>query len=377
MTAFRPIPRTLQLVHRLEFGGAEILAERFARRFGGPDRVLVACLDGEGPLANRMRTDGFTVIDLQRRAGPLDLGCVRRLHRLIADEKIELVHAHQSTPFLYSLMARGVFARSPRILFTEHGRFFPDRGSWKRAVVQRFLLRKSDLVTAVGETVKRAVVEHEGIPESRIRVIQNGVPNGDLVDPVTVRSSMRKEFGIREDAFVVIHVARLEATKNHRLAVEAFQQVANTKLSAILIIVGDGPERSALEKLVDKLGLRASVVFTGMRDDVPELLAAADVAILTSLSEGVPLSLIEAMNARLPIVATSVGGVQEVVDDRVTGLLVDSGDGKSLADAIVRLSERQEIRQQMGIAGRERAQRRFSEERMFAEFGELLGFGAT
>jgi L-malate glycosyltransferase len=373
MTATRPFPRTLQLVHRLEFGGAELLAERFANRFGGGERVVVACLDGEGPLAERLRALGMTVVDLARRPGAIDFACVRRLRSLVAAEKIELVHAHQTTPFFYALLARGLFRSRPRILFTEHGRFFPDRGSRKRALLQRLLLGRNDLVVAVGESVKQAVVKYEGVPANRVHVVYNGIPvtahDGIDLD----RAAVRKELGVPEQAFVVIQVARLDETKNHRMALEAFRLFAAGYPPALLILVGDGPERERLERAAAEFHLNAKVKFLGSRSDVRRLLSAADVAILTSLSEGIPLSLIEAMAGGLPIVATSVGGVPEVVEHGETGLLVPSENPSALSEALRSLANDSELRTRLGDAGRRRAHEKFDEERMFAEYAELLG----
>jgi len=373
MTANRPFPKTLQLVHRLEFGGAELLAERFAKRFGGGGRVVVACLDGEGPLAERLRTSGMAVADLSRQPGAVDFACVRRLRNLIAAEKIELVHAHQTTPFFCALLARGLFRSRPRILFTEHGRFFPDRGSRKRALLQRLLLGRDDLVVAVGESVKQAVVKYEGIPANRVQVVYNGIPvaASDAFD--FDRAAARRELGVPERAFVVIQVARLDATKNHRLALEAFRQLAADFPSALLLLVGDGPERARLESAAVELQLSAKMKFLGSRSDVRRLLSAADVAILTSLSEGIPLSLIEAMAAGLPVVATSVGGVPEVVEHGVTGLLVPSENPSALSDALRSLANDSELRTRLGNSGRKRAIEEFDEERMFAEYAEMLG----
>jgi glycosyltransferase involved in cell wall biosynthesis len=375
MQALRPFPRTLQLVHRLEFGGAELLAERFARNFGGPDRVVIGCLDGEGPLAERLQKDGFRVVNVDRQPGAISWSCVRRLRKLIRDERIELIHAHQTTPFFYALVARGLFSSQPRILFTEHGRWFPDRGDWKRAKIQRWLLGKDDRVAAVGESVKRGLVQFEGIPSDRIAVVYNGVPT-DVDATSDARNSVRNELSIPYEAFLVIQVARLDPMKNHRMAIETMQRLSQTVPHARLLIVGDGPERATLETEVEKHNLRNSVTFAGSRSDVPRLLRAADALILTSVSEGIPLTIIEAMVAGLPVVATSVGGVPEVVEHLVTGMLVDSGDAQALADSLQKLAESQELRRMFGDAGRRRAVQRFSEERMFAEYAALLGIAA-
>jgi glycosyltransferase involved in cell wall biosynthesis len=369
----RILPRTLQLVHRLDFGGAELLAQRFAHAFGGPERSVFGCLDEDGPLGERLRQDGFRVVSLNRRPGPLDVRCVRRLRRLIADEKIELVHAHQTTPFFYSLIARGIIAKGPRILFTEHGRFFPDRRSWKRSWIQPRLLGADDRVVAVGESVRLALAVNEGLPWSRIDVVYNGVDLARCEDAGCRRDAIRAESNVARDAFVIAHVARLDPIKNHGLALAAIQRLKDVQPSVVLLVVGDGPERAALEASATSLQLGSNVRFLGSRSDVRRILSAADAAILTSVSEGIPLALIEAMAAGIPVVAAAVGGVPEVVEHGKTGLLVESGDEAGLTHALGSLIADPSLRKTMGAAGLERAKRLFDEQRMFAEYAALLG----
>jgi glycosyltransferase involved in cell wall biosynthesis len=169
----------------------------------------------------------------------------------------------------------------------------------------------------------------------------------------------------------MLQVARLDYLKDHATAVRTLDRLARQVPRARLVLVGDGPERSAIEARVGELGLGERVRFLGLRKDVARLLHGADAFLLTSVSEGIPLTVIEAMAAGLPVVATDVGGLREVVADGTTGLLAPAGDDAALAERLVCLADDPDLRHWMGAAGRARAKRHFDEPRMAADYARL------
>ncbi len=357
-----------QVLHTLNIGGAEVLAARLARNLSGRFRVVFACLDELGTLGSELRKEGFTVEVMGRKSG-FDLSCVRRLAQFFQTERVNVVHAHQYTPFFYS-RAPGVMHRRPPVIFNEHGRFYPDHPNPKRMVFNRLFLRPRDRVVSVGEGVRQALIDNEGIPGHRVQVIYNGIdldrsPIG--VDRVVVRGEMQ----VDEDDFVVLQVARLDPIKDHLTALKAIAQAAERCPKIRLVIVGGGPERDNIEAEITARQLEPYIRMLGERSDVPRLLAAADAFLLTSLSEGIPVTLIEAMGAELPIVSTAAGGVGEVVLDRGTGLLADVSDDAALCDALCRLAQDSDLRNRLGRAGRERALEMFSEPQMHAAYADL------
>lgn len=364
-----------QVLHSLNIGGAEVLAARLARGLQGEFRFVFACLDEAGAMAADLQREGFAVAHVERRPG-IDLACQRRLARFWREQQVDVVHAHQYTPFFYSMIARR-WRRNPPVLFTEHGRWFPDFPRRKRILFNRLLLRRSDRVVGVGESVRRALIENEGIPPGRVAVIHNGVEtahfSGEGIDP----GEVRRELDLEPDALVLIQVARLDHLKDHLTAVRTLDRVAAHRPDVRLVLVGEGPERAAVEAEIDRRGLRANVRMLGTRRDLPRLLHAADLFLLTSISEGIPVTLIEAMAASLPIVSTDVGGVPEVVEDGATGLLAPSGDDAQLAGAVLRLADDPGHRRAMGEAGRRRAETRFSQDAMHdryaATYREMFG----
>lgn len=365
-----PRPTICQVLFTLQMGGAEVLAARMAERLAGDFRFVFACLDGVGPAGERLRAGGFPVHHLGRRPGGLDWRCARRLGGLLRAERVDVVHAHQHGPFLYSLTAR-LPRRRPPIVFTEHGRYHPDLPARRRMALNRLLLGRRDRLVGVGRGVGQALVDNEGLPARRVEVIYNGIPTEKFSGGRGDRAAVRGELGVGPDDLVLLHVARLDPIKDHATAVRAVGRVARARPDVRLVLAGGGPEEEAVGALVRREGLGPHVLALGPRDDVPRLLAAADLVMLTSFKEGVPLSLLEGMAAGLPVVATRVGGIPEVVDEGRTGLLAPPGDDAALAEAVLRLAADPALRERMGRAGRERAEGLFSEGRMHAAYARI------
>jgi glycosyltransferase involved in cell wall biosynthesis len=204
-----------------------------------------------------------------------------------------------------------------------------------------------------------------------VGVIYNGVNFGTYGSnqpgsPLCNR--LKLELSLPMDAIVVLQVARLDALKDHQTAIETFARVAKTRSDVHLVLAGEGPERSSIEAAIADHSLAHQVHLLGTRSDIHHLLPAADLFLLTSISEGIPLTIIEAMAAGLPVVATAVGGIPEVVVDGHTGLLTPPKASHDLAAAILQLASNPQQRAKMGQAGRSRAQQLFSDEQMNASY---------
>jgi glycosyltransferase involved in cell wall biosynthesis len=314
------------------------------------------------------------VYHLQRRSG-LNLGSSNRLASLLRRERVDVIHAHQFGPFFYGATAR-LLARRPGLVMTEHGRSFPDPPRRAHFLFNRAVLRRGDRIIAVGEDVRRALIDNEGFPAGRVEVVYNGVDTGSFAESARHRESVRREIGVGAEELVLMQVARLDAIKDHATAVRAVRRVAERRGDVRLVIVGDGAEAGPIDELTRDLGLGDRVLRLGTRTDVTRLIGAADVVMLTSRSEGIPLTLIEGMAAGLPVVATRVGGIPEVVAEGETGLLAPAGDADALAAHILRLAEDRDLRGRLGRAGRERARTSFDEGRMIAAYDRIYGEAA-
>ena len=376
-------PVICQVLHSLDIGGAEILAAGLARELSDRYQFVFACLDDEvGVLGDEFSARGVPMKVFDRQPG-IDWKCSFRLAAFFREHRVQIVHAHQYTPFFQSLLARLAYRRPP-IVFTEHGRHYPDSRSAKRVAVNRALLRSDDRLIGVGESVRRALVDNEGLPESRTETIYNGVPLEKFLavkGDAGLRLVVRAELGIAAHEFAIIQVARLNALKDHATAIRTLKRLRDDDVPAKLILVGDGEERSKLEQFVAEQKLTDAVVFLGARSDIPPLLTAADAFLLSSISEGIPLTLIEAMGAGIPIVSTDVGGIPEIIEHGVAGLLAPARDDEALAAHLQSLCQNSAQRKQLAENGCRRAVEQFSLEQMHRQYvdvyDKLLGRNAS
>ena len=385
-------PTVAHVLHTLTRAGAELLSAELARKLSDRYRFIFICLDETGPLGGALSAEGFEVVELRRRPG-VDLSVARRLRHVVRDQKVSLIHAHQYSPFFYAATSRSLFETilgKPPILFTEHGRHFPDHRSVKRVLANKILLTRHDRVTAVGQFVKQALIDNEGIPARRIEVIYNGIDpsifgsavhNGDPSTAANIRQEVRAELDLAPDTPMVLQVARMHPVKDHVTAVAAMAYVVQAVPNAVLVMVGDGVERRRVSAKATEFGLKNNIRMLGMREDVPRFMIAADVFLLSSLSEGVSVTLLEAMASGKPVVATDVGGNAEVVSHDKTGLLCKSGDSKDIGNGIITLLRNPQLQSQMGRAGREVLHQTFTQQQMHAgytsTYDSMLGLGSN
>jgi glycosyltransferase involved in cell wall biosynthesis len=344
-------PRILLLVTLAETGGAQtyvasllpMLVERFD--------VAVAA-HGRGPLREAARTAGVRFIELEHVRRPLSpwrdpLGLLE-LVKVVRRERPYIVHANSAKAGALGRLAAWL-TRVPIRIYTVHGWAFTAHGGASSALyrwAERLLCPLTTATICVADSERRAGLEARTCDEATTVVIHNGVA------PLRVSALEARSGPCR-----LVTVGRLQAPKDTLTLVRALAVLGRRSCEAV--IVGDGPDRAAVESEVRRLGLDSVVRLAGVRDDVPELLATADLFVLSSRSEGLPLSILEAMAAGLPVVASSVGGVPEVVVDGETGYLVPPGDPRSLAGAIERLLDDSALRRRLGAAGRIRVAERF------------------
>jgi glycosyltransferase involved in cell wall biosynthesis len=362
-------PTICHVLLTLGTGGAEMIAARLARGLRDDFRFVFICLDAVEELGEQLCSEGFAVHAIGRRAG-LDWRCAWRLARRLRAESADIVHAHQYSPFVYSAAARR-FYRRLSLLFTEHGIGDHDRRRRKRLIFNRIALENKDHVTAVGEAVRQSLVDYEGFPAHRVETIYNGVDIDVYTPSAEDRSAVRATLGINPNEFVVIQVARMCPIKDHMTAIDAVDRLRSRRVAVRLLLVGDGPLAPVIRRTIKERRLNEWVSPLGLRHDIPRLLRAADAGLLTSLSEGIPLSLLESMATGLPVVSTAAGGVSEVVEHNRTGLLAPVGDSEALADALQRLRGDVVLRRQLSVSGRESVQKHFSQVQMCESYQRL------
>jgi sugar transferase (PEP-CTERM/EpsH1 system associated) len=350
--------RKIRVVHvslGLDVGGMEKLLTEFARHVdrGRFDLHFVA-LQKRGKLAAELESAGHRVSSLDKPPG-LRPGLVWRLMKLLRKLRPDIVHTHNTIACFYAAPAARL-ARVPAIVHTRHGQRY---GATRRQnLLFRLLSRFVDRIVCVSEDSGQLSIR-EGIDPQKVSTIRNGI---DLV-----------RFACRQPNHggPAVLVARLSPEKDVETLLRATALVLRTWPDFRLNIVGDGVSRRKLEELAAQLELGDHVCFFGEVQGIPDLLSQAAMFVLPSLTEGISLTLLEAMAGGLPVVATAVGGNPEVVKDGETGLLVEPRSPKPLAEAISRLHTHPELARQMGAAGRRRAEECFDVRRMIGQYESL------
>jgi glycosyltransferase involved in cell wall biosynthesis len=323
-----------------------------------------------GEFGEDLVEEGISVQVFSRRPG-VDYRLIRDLRNLYREWGIDLVHAHQYTPYFYGATAC-LGASSPRAVFTEHGRHQPDRVRTKRVIFNPILRTVTKGCTAVSDFTRRSLIEFEKMPATGIRVIYNGVPR-PAKEANPEKRVPRGKLGIEMDRRVVLSVGRMDPIKDFHTLIRAFQTVNEEVPKALLLIAGggDGQYLSDLRRNAEQLGIGDQVRFLGNRRDVPDLLAACDVFTLTSISEAASMTILEAMAAGRPVVATRAGGNPELVVDEETGYLVPVGDHASVSKALVEILTNRDRAETMASAGRARIESLFTLETTFGAYQEL------
>jgi glycosyltransferase involved in cell wall biosynthesis len=335
--------RVVHLVSTLEVGGLEKVVVDLVTRRNRSIEASVICLEHAGPLARDIEAAGATVEVLGDDASRATR--LRRLVHRMRARRPDVLHTHNPAPHLIGAAAARI-ARVPVVVHTKHGRNYPGRPA--RVWLNRQLARFTDTVVAVSDDVADVCRGIECVPANRVRVIRNGVDTSRFA-------------GVRATAPATraLSVGRLHPIKDHATLLHAVRVVADAEPDFHLDIVGDGVCRPSLEALAAQLHLEHHVTFHGERDDVRTFLARAGLFVLASTSEGVSLTLLEAMAVGLPIVATRVGGNPEVVTDGETGLLTRPRDPRAFADAVLHIVADSARARAMGEAGMRRARTHF------------------
>jgi L-malate glycosyltransferase len=355
-------PRVLQVVLSLNPGGTERLVVEIVNRLRSELTMTVCCLDEDGVWGDELKSAGVDVKALRRGAGfrPM-LG--RHIAQFAARHDATVIHCHHYSPFVYSCIAR-LWNPRLRIVFTEHGRLSDAPPSAKRRAVNRLLSRVPREVVAVSADLKEHLVA-EGFSSAEVSVIHNGIDVGPLPDR-DARACARRTLAVPDQTFVIGTVARLDPVKDVVTLIHATAALAR-HLRVALIVIGDGDERARLEELAAQCDARPHVRFLGHRDDARALLAGCDVYVNSSISEGISLTILEAMAAGLPIIATRVGGTPEIIDE-TCGRLVPARDREALTAALGELAADRSLRETLARTARQRVEKRFTIERMVREY---------
>ncbi len=311
--------------------------------------------------------DGYAVF----KYPPFDIALANRIAQIIETEHLDLLHVHYAVPHAISAALGKDMADSDiGVITTLHGTDVTILGrdpSLRNTV--RYGIRKSTIVTAVSESLKRETMElMETETETEIRTIYNFIDE-KMYTP-RHPGTLKKDLGIREDEKVLIHISNFRKVKNIPDILKGFQEIVR-RIDAKLLLVGEGPEKEKLEAFARQLGIQEHVIFTGKRNDMPQLLAISDMMIHLSEKEAFGLVLLEALACGVPSIATDVGGIPEVVEDGVNGFLVPYGNVEAAVEKGLLLLRDDELRAQFKENGLIVARKKFCSSEIVAQYERL------
>lgn len=359
--------RVLMFIQTLELGGSETQCVEVARQLKeeGYD-VAVGCLRAGGPLKTKLNEMGLECVEFPVPGSLLRPNTIWQMLKLVAfirRRKIRVVHTNDLYSNLFAVPAAWL-ARVPVIVSSRRdlGRWW-----WYTPARRKILRRIQSLSTRVlvnSEAVRQELITREGFAPESIFVVYNGIDTEKFQPAKANRENLLS--GISPNNKLIIMVANMHTgVKGHGDLIEAARTVREACPETRFVLAGDGEMRAFFEEQVRSMGLTDMFVFLGHRTDIPELISCCDIGVLASKTEGLPNAVLEYLAAGLPVVATAVGGVPEIIENEIHGLLIPPESPAALSTAIIRLLKDPQLREQLGRAGQERVQTRFN-------FSELL-----
>jgi glycosyltransferase involved in cell wall biosynthesis len=378
--------RILRVIARLNMGGPALHVAYLSAglRERGYETTLVAGTLARGEdsmafVADELGVRVEPLAELSREISPLkDVRAAFRLARLIRRERPQILHTHTAKAGAVGRLAALLAgdARPPIVVHTFHGHvlrgYFDPLRTYGFRVLERLLAKASTALIAVSPQVRDDLVALGVAPREKFAVIRLGI---ELEERVSVngdaRAETRRLMGVPADAFLVGWIGRMTAVKNTDEVIEALRLLHDRGVDAWLCMVGDGPDRERLERLAHDRGVVRRCLFPGYQEHVARFYAAFDAMVLPSVNEGTPVSAIESLAARRPVVATRVGGVPDVVREGEDGFLVDVGAADALAERLERLARDPELRLRLGERGRARVLQRYAVDRLVDDIDRL------
>lgn len=352
--------RIAHLVETLELGGLERLAVDLAQRQNAQGHsARIYCVFEPGALASEAEEAGVPVVPFYKAKG-FSPGAIFRIAARMKTDGIQILHSHNAVVHHYGV-GGAILARVPVVVNTQHG--FGNLSRPRQARLFRTVLPWTNAVALVSEDLRKVCISNRRIPEKKAVVIHNGIP-------ISKFAQKRASPGSRRPGFRFGTVGRMVPPKNHGLLLDAFAKVFKAIPQAELHIMGDGPLREQLERRIAELSLSASVHMHGLSFEVADFLSTLDAFVLSSSTEGLPVVILEAMAAGLPIVSTRVGGVPEAAPEKEVAWYSPIGDCNALAARMSEAAQSPELALRGGTANR-LATERFSIEAMADGYNNL------
>ena len=359
----------LHLVNRFWIGGAERQFVERLRLHPEGFRAVVGCLEASGPMLEQVRALGYEPVVFPLNGSMMQPNTavqIARIAKLVRKEGVKIIHATDFNTNLLALAVARLTSAKAIVSRVDLGHLRSGFGKWHREA-EKLNARFADLVVANADAVREVCIKDEGCKPERVVVVRNGL---DLTRFDSL-AAQPLQAPLPAGETVVAAIGNLWPVKGHRTLIEAVALVKNRLPGVKFVCAGEGPERAYLENRILELGLQNRFFLLGHRLDVPALLLRVQAACLCSSAEGLSNALMEAMAARLPLIATRVGGNPELVRDGDNGFLVPYGDPRALAEKLVTLLSDKQRMAAMGRRGRERVESELSLQRMADGHGAL------
>lgn len=354
--------RILHVVQSIDCGGQEKMIISLAeQQLKSGVYAGICVLEGIGELSKEVVNKKIPLYYMGKKPG-ISFKVIVQLKRLLQQQNISIMHAHNMGPAFYGALS-AYLADVPVAIVTRHGR---DPLRWNAMIW--YLI---DAVVAISENTKKAFLKYNRISSAKVHVIYNGIDKANDDRSLSDRHHLKAQLGIADTDVVIGSVGRLCSEKDFVTLLDAYAKVVRQYPNSKLLIVGGGKLKEELETYCRSLKIENNAIFTGYRKDVPELLEVMDIFVLSSISEGMPLALLEAMANSKPSVVTSVGGNVEVIVNGVTGFLVPPKNYEDLANKIMILIGNDNLMKKFGIAANQRVIDVFSLDRMVKNYMNL------
>ncbi|PKG92996.1 glycosyltransferase [Paraglaciecola sp. MB-3u-78] len=359
----------LHLTYDMRIGGTEMVIKNLIEG-SDPDLfdMSIFCIETPiGPWGIEMQNAGLPITATSRKPG-FDISLIFAIRKHLKANNINLLHCHQYTPWVYGVLA--AFGTKTKVVFTEHGRFYPDSSTWKRKLINPWLARITKHITAISQATKQALVDFENLPKERVEVIYNGI--APLTPPSTLELlELRRELGLSSKEICIGTIARFDPIKNHLMMLQAFKLCLDSGLPLKLLIVGDGEMRETIEAEIVTLDIQDKVILTGYKDSPQTYLALMDIFLLSSFSEGTSMTLLEAMSLGKPCIVTDAGGNKEVIQNGENGTVTENDSTQQFAKAILTLINDSSLYNQYHQASHRRFDLCFEASIMVSQFEKM------
>ncbi len=354
--------KILHLFSTLPVGGAEMLMLNIAKNINRQKfKVVVCCLGEEGIIGREIKDLGVEVVSFNfNKIGSLNPGLLFILVSFLKSRKFDIIHTHMYNANYYGRVG-ALLAGIPVIVSAVHNTYA--KRKLHRIIINRILSKITKMVFVGTPAVKEDVNKYDHIPDDKIEILSYGIDTEKFLEKHD-RDAIRKDLGLAPGDCIVGNVARLEKAKGQKYLIEAVQILKDKGLNVKCLVVGSGSLEQELRNLVTAKEVEDRVFFLGTRTDLPELFSAMDMFVFPSLWEGLPLSLLSAMAAGLPIITTHAGGIRDVIVDGEDGIVVPGSDASAIAKAIEKVLNDKELRKMLSENARQKVLQYYSAEVM-------------